>query len=182
MYEVHFSLAEALESYQQLISDYSVFLSIFLAMIIFGFLLWINRKSSATFYMTLGFLLLIIVMDFYFRGWEMFYHFDSFFSRYFYKNLYFYYWNMILSFFIMHRVISSNKMTNVTKVITIFLFTVLSMNHLFQYYISDTVGGNYLLVLGNTAPMIIVGNLISFLLYLYLIVFMVVSFVKKKES
>ncbi len=182
MYEVHFSLAEALESYQQLISDYSVFLYIFLAMIVFGFLLWINRKSSTTFYMTLGFLLLMIVMSFYFQGFGMFSHLDSFFSRYFYKNLYFYYWNMFFVFFLIHRLISSRKMPEVSKVIVIIFFIFLSTNNLFQFYMSDIVGGNYLLVLGNTAPMIIIGNVVSFVLYLYFIVFLIVDIVKKKDN
>jgi len=47
---------------------------------------------------------------------------------------------------------------------------------------SDIVGGNYLLVLGNTAPMIIIGNVVSFVLYLYFIVFLIVDIVKKKDN
>ena len=47
---------------------------------------------------------------------------------------------------------------------------------------SNVVGNSRLMVLGNTGAMIIVGNLISFLLYIYLFVYFVVSSVKKKES
>lgn len=180
MYEVHFSLTEALENYQQLISDYSVFLYIFLAMTVFGILLWINRKSSTTFYMTLGFFLLVVVMSFYFRRLEMFQHLDTLFSRYFYKNLYFYYWNMFVAFFVIHKSISSKRLTELTKFLSILFFIGLSANILFQYYISDVVGGDYLLTLGNTAPMIIIGNLTSFLLYLYLVVFVIVRYFKEK--
>ena len=62
MYDIHYSLTEALENYHHLISDYSVFLYIFLAISVFGILIWINRKDKISFYFTLGAALLLIVI------------------------------------------------------------------------------------------------------------------------
>lgn len=181
MYDVGYSLTEALENYQQLISDYSVSLSILVAFSVFGLLLWINRKERTTFYLSLGALLLLIVMTLYFRRLELFNYITTIFSGNFYKNLYFFHWNMIFCFFLMHNQISSKKITELTRGIVIIFFVLLATNVAFQFCVSEYVGNSRLMVLGNTGPMIIVGNLLSFLLYLYLIVFNVVSSVKEKE-
>jgi len=173
MYDIHYSLTEALENYHHLISDYSVFLYIFLAISVFGILIWINRKDKISFYFTLGAALLLIVMTFYFRRLELFNYIDTLFSGNFYKNLYFFHWNMIFCFIFMHVGLSSKKLTDFTKAIVIVFYVLLATNVTFQ---------PRLMVLGNTGAMIIVGNLISFLLYIYLFVYFVVSSVKKKES
>ncbi len=182
MYDIHYSLTEALENYHHLISDYSVFLYIFLAISVFGILIWINRKDKISFYFTLGAALLLIVMTFYFRRLELFNYIDTLFSGNFYKNLYFFHWNMIFCFIFMHVGLSSKKLTDFTKAIVIVFYVLLATNVTFQLYMSNVVGNSRLMVLGNTGAMIIVGNLISFLLYIYLFVYFVVSSVKKKES
>ncbi len=182
MYDVPYTLTEALENYQQMISDYSVFLSIFLAISVFGILLWINRKTKTGFYFTLGSFLLLTTMTFYFRKLEMFQYVTTLFHGNFYKNLYFFHWNMIFCFLFMHIQISSQKITELTRAIIIVFFVVLATNVSFQLYMSDFVGNSRIMILGNTGSMIVVGNLLSFILYLYLIVFYVVSYVKKRKS
>ncbi len=182
MYDVHYTLAEALENYQQMISDYSVFLYIFLAISVFGILIWINKKTKTGFYLTLGSLLLLITMTFYFRKLEMFNYITTLFHGNFYKNLYFFHWNMIFCFLLMHIQISSKKITELTRGIVVVFFVLLATNVSFQLYMSDFVGNSRIMILGNTGSMIVVGNLLSFLLYVYLIIFYVVSCVKKRES
>lgn len=181
MYDVNYTLTEALENYQQMISDYSVFLFLFLAFSVFGFLLWINRKEKTTFYFTLGSLFLMIIMTIYFRKLELLTYITTIFTRNFYKNLYFYHWNMIVCFLLMHIQISSKKVTELTRFIVIVFFVILATNLSFQLYMSDYVGNSSIMVLGNTGSMIVVGNILSFLLYLYLIVFYVVSCVKDRK-
>lgn len=182
MYDVHYSLTEALERYQQLISDYSVFLSIFLAFCIFGLLIWINRKEKIAFYFTLGTFLLLVVMTFYFRRLELLEYITQIFHGNFYKNLYFFHWNMFFCFFFLHIQISSRKITELTRFISLVFYVVLATNVSFQLYMSQVVGNARLMVLGNTGPMIIVGNFLSFFLYLYFIVYFTVSAIGKKEG
>ncbi len=181
MYEIHYSLAEALENYQQLISDYSVFLYILLAFSVYGVLIWINRKEKTSFYLTFGSLLLLIIMTFYFRRLELVNYITTFFNSRFYQNLYFFHWNMIFCFLLMHIQISSKKITEMTRFIVILFYIVLAANVSFQLYMSEVVGNSSIMVVGNTGPMIIVGNLISFLLYLYLILFCIVSYIKERK-
>lgn len=181
MYDVTYSLTEALESYQQLISDYSVFLFIFLAFSVFGFLLWINRKEKITFYFTLGYFFLLVIMTIYFRRFELFHYFNTIFTGNFFKNLYFYHWNMVFCFLLLHIEISSKRVTELARLIAIIFFVILATNSSFQFYMSEYVGNSRIMVLGNTGPMIIVGNILSFLLYLYFIVFYVVLYGKNRK-
>ncbi len=164
------TLTEALESYQQMISNYSVFSFILIAMVVVGILLWVNRNTSTTYYFTWGIFFLLVVMTIYFRRMELLDHIDTIFQADFYQNLYFYHWNMIFAFFLLHSQLSSHRISEVSKMLCLFFFIALSTNCVFQFFISDYVGNTPILVLGNTYSMIVVGDLLSFAFYLLVIV------------
>ena len=164
------TLGEALKTYRDLIAEYSNFSYILLAMTIIGVLLWVNRKTSTTYYFTWGIFFLLIVMTIYFRRMELLEHIDTIFQADFYQNLYFYHWNMILCFYLLHSQLSSRRINEVASAFCFLFFIALSTNAVFQFFISDYVGNSSLLVLGNTYPMITVGNLLSFAFYLLILI------------
>lgn len=181
IYELEYTLAESLDAYGKLISNYSIFPYILGAVILFAILIYINFGRSTSFYLTLGGWALLVVMTFYFRKLDMFNHIDSIFSFTFYRNIFFYYWNTILGTFIMHACLSSAKLLKSTKQIVLMFLVLTITNVIFSFYITDLVGNSLLLILGNLYPMIIIGNIILFLFYLYLIVYKIVSFIKKEK-
>ena len=182
MYQLEYSLSEALSDYLQLISNYPAFYYVLLATVIFGVLIYINLDLKISFYITLLSSIALTCLTFYFRGLEMFNHLDSIFTWYFYQNIYFYYWNMIIAFIVMHTVLNSSKQTKCTKVIILPTYVILLTNLIFSFYITGSMRNMYLLVLGNISPMIAVGNLIALIMYIYLIVLRIRVFIKQKQS
>ncbi len=174
-------ITEAFEKYLQLISDYPVFLFLFLAMLVFGFLLWINRNTKVTYYLTFSALLLYLVVIAFTRRLELFQNITTFFHGNFYQNMYFYYWNMAIVGYFLHANISSRRVADPKKGISILFFIVLATNAIYQLYLSQVVHQNAILILGNTYPLILFGNLLAFLYYLYLIIYFFVFYKKVKK-
>lgn len=178
IYELEYTIAESLEYYISLILKYSVFPYIAVALIIFAILIHINFGTNGTFYLTLGAWILLIGTTFYFRGLDMINHIDSIFSFTLYRNIFFFYWNTILGMFIIHKCLNSNSLLKSSKQIILSFLVLISTNVIFSFYITEVVNNNLLLVLGNIYPMIIIGNLMLFLMYFYLIVLKIVTIIK----
>lgn len=182
IYELEYTIVDSFEYYVKLISEYSLFPYIIVASVVFAILIHINFGTGAAFYLTLVAWLLLIITTFYFRGLDMINHIDSIFSFTFYRNIFFFYWNSILGMFVIHKCLNSNQLLKATKqIILLFLILVLT-NVIFSFYITGVVGNSLLMVLGNIYPMIIIGNIILVILYLYLIIYKIVSIVKNKKA
>ncbi len=173
------SLKEALGSYRELIGNYSVFGLITIAIILFTFLIWMNRHTKISRYLllmaVLGVCLSLGILHFQ----ELWSHFDTFLHLNFYQNPYVYYWNMLLVFSVLFLFLSSKNTKEKQKKWVLVLFSILLINAIFQLYITGVVQNHSLLVLGNTYPMIFVGNLLAFFSYLLLIFWMVESRLRK---
>ncbi len=164
---LNFSIASAIPDYQEFIKNYPVFFSIFVAIVILGILLKINREKTV-FKITFVIFVFFTLMIFFTRKEEMFTHFFTIFNVNFYQNLYFYCWNMILLYLLFPFVLTAKNHSKREQIISLIYFVILTTNVIFQYYISSLVNHQKLLVLGNTYPMIMVGNFLSFTFYFYL--------------
>ena len=163
------SWQEGLEEYGKLITNYPIFFFFFLASLILGYLLWYNKTDRKKYFITFCTALVIIGETFYLRGSNVIEQLHTIFRWNFYQNIYVYYWNMIISFVLLHIYLSMTKRKSSEQDIGIVFYVCLFVNALFQVYISSIVGHQGLLVLGNTYPMVMIGNGLSFLFYFYLL-------------
>lgn len=181
IYELEYTVAESLAYYLKLISSYPIFPCIIIVAIIFAILIYINFGTGVAFYLSLGAWILLIITTFYFRGLDMINHINSIFSFTFYRNIFFFYWNTILGMFIIHKCLNSTSLQNTTKQIILFFLVIVFSNVIFSFYITGVVWNELLLTLGNIYPMIILGNLVLFIMYLYLIVYKIVDIKKGRK-
>lgn len=176
-----YTLAEIFSNYQSLISNYPIIIYIVVASLLFGIIVLINNPSSTSFVLTLTAWVGSIIGIFAFRKTDMINEITSIFNVHFYENIFFYYWNTIVGLLLMHMVIHNTKKSNLTKFIAMIFFCFSISNLVFSLYISSVVGNDLLMVVGNIAPMIVVGNIIIFIFYLYLFIYKVVEFFKGKK-
>ena len=112
---------------------------------------------------------------------DMFNQITTIFNINFYRNIFFYYWNVIVGLLLMHMTIHNTKKTHLTKFIAMMFFSLSISNLIFSLYMSHIVGNELIMVIGNIAPMIVVGNILIFIFYLYLFIYKVVEFFRGKK-
>ena len=178
---VDYSISEAINQFKGLIVNYPIIYYIFLAAIVLGIIIMVNLNTKNAFYTTLVIELLALVFTFYYRGLDLIEYIDTIFNQHFYQNIFFYYWNVLIGLLIMHLFING-KSDKVTKIIIILSYILTIANLIYSFYITNIVGNNYTLVVGNIAPIIILGNITLFVTYLYLIILKTVEACKKKNS
>ena len=176
-----YTLAEIFANYQSLIANYPIIVYILVASLIFGILVLVNIPNSTAFGLTLTAWISVFIGIFVFRKMDMINEITSIFNIHFYENIFFYYWNAIIGLLLMHMVIHNTKKTYLTKFITMIFFCLSISNLIFSLYISHVVGNDLLMVVGNIAPMIVVGNILIFIFYLYLFIYKVVEFFRGKK-
>lgn len=176
-----YTLAEIFSNYQNLISNYPIIIYIVAAALLFGIIVLVNIPSSTAYGLTLTAWMGSFIGIFVFRKIDMINEITSIFNIHFYENIFFYYWNAIVGLLLMHMVIHNTKKTYLTKFITMIFYCLSISNLIFSLYISYVVGNDLLMVVGNIAPMIVVGNIIIFIFYLYLFIYKVVEFFKGKK-
>lgn len=175
---VDYSLIEAIMQYKDLVINHSFIFYLLGALIVFGFLIFINLNTKTSFIITLLSFIVVVGATFWYRGLDMFNHIDSIFNLNFYQNIFFYYWNVIIGTLIMHIVING-KSNSTTKKIVLLFYVLTIANVAYSFYISSVVFNEYILVLGNIAPIIILGNVLLFITYFYLIILKLVEAYKK---
>jgi len=183
MHEIaEYSLTEAIADYLQLISNYPVFYFLLIAAVVFCILIMVNFNEPTAFYITLFAFLLLIVVTFYFRRLDMFEHIDSIFSWNFIKNMYFYYWNTIVAFLVVHATLSSKRRGMGTKLFTALIYVMLVTNVVYSFFITEAMQNVPLLVLGNISPMILIGNLLAIGMYIFLIIVKFIAFIRPEDK
>lgn len=178
---VDYSLAEVITQYKALLVNYPIIYYILGALVVFGLIILVNLNTKTSFSMTLISLVITIISIFYFRGIDMINHIDTIISSHFYQNIFFYYWNIIIGVLVMHIILNSKNSNTGTKFITLIFYILTLANLIYSFYITNVVGNNYTLVVGNINPIIVLGNILLFILYLYLIILKIVEACKKKR-
>jgi len=176
---IDYSISEALTYFKTLIINYPVIYYILGALVIFGILILINLGTRNGFIMTFISWIISLILIFYYRGLDMISYIDTIFNIHFYQNIFFYYWNVVVGILIMHFVINSkNDKLSKTFVVISYVLTITGV--VYSFYISNIVSNNLMLVVGNIAPIIILGNILLFITYLYLIILKIVEACKRR--
>lgn len=176
-----YTMSEIIANYQSLIGNYPFIIYIVVASLIFGIIVLVNGNNSMAYKLTSVAWIGSVIGIFVFRKMDMFNQITTIFDVNFYKNIFFYYWNVILGLLLMHMAIHRTKNTHLTKFISMIFFCFTISNLIFSLYISNIVGNELIMVVGNIAPMIVVGNIIVFIFYLYMFIYKVVEFFKGKK-
>lgn len=176
-----FTFDEIIANYQASIISYPIFSYILVATILLGIIIFINIPNKTAFNLTLITNILLVVCIFYFRGLDMFNQITTIFNSYFYQNIFFYYWNVIIGMIVMNNAINNNKESKLTKFIIIVINILTITNLIFSLYITHILDNNLILLVGNIASMIVIGNIILFVLYLYVIMLKIVKTYKVKR-
>lgn len=177
---VDYSIQEAITYFKTLMFDYPIIYYILGAAIVFGIIIFININTRNAFIMTFMVEILALIAIFYYRGLDLIGHIDTIFNIHFYQNIFFYYWNVAIGLLIMHFVLNG-KSDKVTKLVILIPYILTITNLIYSFYISNIVGNNYTLVVGNISPIVILGNALLFITYLYLIIFKIVEACKKRK-
>ncbi len=177
-----YTLEEAINLYQTLMFDYRFIYYILAATVVYGLIIFVNLNTKQAFIITFFTFVFSLLATFYFRGLDLIEHIDTIFNIHFYQNIFFYYWNVIIGILIMHIFINSSKTSTATKFIMLISLVLTLSNLIYSFYISNIVYNDFTLVVGNIAPIVIVGNIILFITYLYLIILKVVEFCSKKKT
>lgn len=177
-----YTLEEAINLYQTLMFDYRFIYYILAATVVYGLIIFVNLNTKQAFIITFFTFVFSLLATFYFRGLDLIEHIDTIFNLHFYQNIFFYYWNVIIGILIMHIFINSSKTSTATKFIMLISLVLTLSNLIYSFYISNIVYNDFTLVVGNIAPIVIVGNIILFITYLYLIILKVVEFCSKKKT
>lgn len=177
-----FTLSESIANYLKLLSDYPIFYYILGISIVLSLMVMLTLPSKRAFTITLITVIAIIIFTFYYRGLDMFNQITSIFNRHFYQNIFFYYWNTIIGLLLIHISIHEPSRDKVFKfIMSIFYFLILT-HCLYSFYITNIVGNNLTLVVGNISPIIVIGNIILFVMYIYLLILKISNFYRKRKS
>ena len=177
---IDYSISEAITQFITLMFDYPIIYYFLVAAVVFGILIFINLNTRNAFIMTFVVEILVIIFSFYYRGLDLIGHIDTIFNIHFYQNIFFYYWNVIVGILIFHFVLNG-KSDKITKMVVLVPYTLTIANLIYSFYISNIVSNNFILVVGNIAPIAILGNILLFITYLYLIILKIVEACKKKK-
>lgn len=174
MFSLNYSLSESLNYYLELIKDYDIFYVLGLAMIILGFLLIFNINNRNNAIITIGLNMLAVFLIFNRFKLTLLNNLDSCLNESFLHNICFYYINTIFALIISSVYFNNSKVSYSSKVVLIMVYLLMFLNLSFALYISYTINVDIFIVLGNTYPMILIGNLIAMFLYLYVIILSII--------
>lgn len=176
MYNLNYSLSHALNEYGKLIDNYSSFFTIVIAMIVLGIVFFANAESGwNNLKITIVIEVLCMFFTIYYFGLDIVNHFDSALNGDFLNNICFFFLNANVSLIIIGSVFSSSSLEFISKVILSILYVIILGNLIFALFITYSIGQDIFITLGNIAPMILVGNVISIVAYAILILLLVTN-------
>ena len=171
MYNLNYSLSYALDQYGKSISDHSSFFTIVIAMIVLGIVLFANLEAGwNNLKITVAIETLCMFFTIYYFGLDLVNHFDSALNGDFLNNICFFFLNANVSLIIIGSVFSSSTMEYIGKAILSICYVIILGNLTFALFITYSINQNIFITLGNIAPMILVGNVISIIAYIILII------------
>ena len=181
MYSLNYSLSYALDQYGETINNYPTYYTILIAMAVLGVVFIANIESgSNNFKITLAIETLCVFFTLYYFGLDLVNHFDSALDGNFMNNICFYFLNANISLAIIGSVFSGSTISYTSKFILIISYLLILANLVFALFISYSINADILITLGNIAPMILVGNVISMASYIVLIVILCVNAIRKQ--
>ena len=183
MYNLNYSLNYALNEYGKSISDYSSFFTIVLAMIVLAIVFFANAEAGwNNLKITVVIETLCMFFTIYYFGLDIVNHFDSALNGNFINNICFFFINANVSLIIIGSVFSTATIEYISKILLSILYVIILGNLTFALFITYSLGQDIFITLGNIAPMIIVGNVISIISYIILIILLVSNKICKQYA
>ena len=177
----NYSIANAIELYTKMANNYTTFAVFALVCLIFVGILVFNVENKNTYFLFYALNLILVGIILWTHGINIVNNIDSFLTVNLYKNVYFYLANTVLSLIIITRVLSSNRKPKSLKYLIFLFYYLILTNLLFMLYISNYLQNIMLLVIGNTYPMVYFGNILSFIMYIILIIYLLFFSKKVKK-
>ncbi len=179
MYTFHYNLQECLQEYLHLINRYNIFPFIVVSILVLGILIIINRDNrKADIIFTIINLILIIMLIFIY-GKDTITNLDTFVKGNISHNMYFYFFNTFISIILCDRFLTTSRTDNSIKISITIWYVLLIINWLFTLYIAHSISFHSILIIGNIYPMVLIGNIISILLYIFIIIYCIVNILYK---
>ena len=179
MVYTRYSFMDAINLYAKMSAQYLTF-PIFLVMgIILTALVAFNIDNKNGNFVFNGLCIVLTGVIIYTKGLDIVNNLDIVFNS-FIKNTYFYFINTIVSFIVVNRIINSKRVGNTYKYISLIFYCLIIVNLMFNIYVTNYLSNIEIMVAINTYPMVLLGNIISILLYVSLILEWSI-FMKKKK-
>ena len=151
---------------------YNVFISIIISSILFVIVLILNKNKKIINYVVLVLnIILIILICYFYIGSIIKFKFSNPIN-----NMYFYFFNSIIFLIIMCIINFKTKYKNIN-----YIFYGLSLiNLLYTLFMTHYLNNIQIIVIGNIFPMIKIGNIIYFIYYVIIIIFIIKYFIDLK--
>ena len=169
MYNIDYNIGECFNFYGKLIGEYPIFNLILMSMIVLGIVMIMNIKNDNNLMLTILFNIVSVALTFYYFKLEIINHLDTCLDQGLIGNICFYFINTNIALFVISAWLTSKCDNYAFKFTLIILYLGLLLNIYFALYVTYSMNQIILITLGNIYPMIIIGNLASFGVYLYLI-------------
>ena len=181
MTSINYNLFDAFKLYADMfisVKSFPIFAALALLLIlIIGFN--INNKNANFLYYIFNTIVIGVIL-FKFVN-DILDKFTTFFSPNFYKNIYLYLTNIIISLILITSILRNKRRPLKYKYVILIFYYFILVNSLFMLSMAHYLKYDFLMVLVNTYPMVLVGNLASFGLYITIIIYWLVFSKKTKK-
>lgn len=181
MTSINFNVADAFSWYLTMMGDGVAFTCFAIVSLIFTILIAFNADNKNANFLVIGLHAIIILIICWMHGRNIISNIDLLFKGNLLKNIYLYLVNMIVSLILIASIYKSKTIDKSFKYIVLFIYYFLLLNLLFSIYMSNYLQNVMLLLLVNIYPMVLVGNILSFVLYGLFIIYILFYSKKKKK-
>ena len=181
MVKTEYSMLQAFGHYANFILEDKTFIVFALAALVFVILVALNRNNKGVSFLFLGLNLLLTIIILFTFGFDILDNFDTFFHLDLYKNMYFFFLNSVIALCTCSWIYKSKRCDDTFKNIMLVIYFPLITNIIYMLSISNYFQDSELILLFNSYPMVYVGNLIYFTLYVFLFLYWFFAMKKKKK-
>lgn len=168
---INYNILDALKLYADMfinVKSFPIFaIAALLLVLVIG--LNINNKNANFLYYIFNTIVIgVIVYKF---GSNILDKIPTFFKADFYKNIYLYLTNIVISLILITSILKNKRRPNKYKYVILIFYYFILVNSLFMLSMAHYLNYDFLMVLVNTYPMVLIGNVASFGLYITIIVY-----------
>ena len=167
---LNYSISKTLQMLIDSIVSYPMMQIIIICSLLLIIILMINKKRDKYIVLAINLLIITLILLNYHDGL-----FSAKLFSNFIHNIYFYFLNSIIYFTVM--IISYFRIENKSFLHPFYLISIILIT--FSLFMTIYMKNNHLIVLGNIYPMIVIGNYLYFIFYIYLIIKITVFFDKE---
>ena len=169
MTSINYNLVDAIKLYADMfvsVKSFPIFAILALIIVlIVGFNLN-NKNANFLYYIFNTIVIGVILFKF---GKDIPSKIPTFFSHRFYKNIYLYLTNIIVSLILITFILKSKRRPLKYKYVILVFYYFVLVNSIFMLSMAHYLSYDFMMVLVNTYPMVLMGNIVSFGLYITVI-------------